>query len=480
MFKHKPSKLKYRSDTITLDEIHRDLMVKLDSNYKKLEYLSKTRELIVDYYEKVSGHQYDINNIENNENEYENKNKKNVNDEYFDIDELNKEKNVEEESESEYYYESEKKCKSGDIYENKEKENKEKENKEKESKEIESKEKENNKNGSDDGEEEDVNVSIFSSDPSSKLKLLNLLSRKNRKAKKPVKKRKNETSDVGSKSIFQFFVQQDNIENREENKGENKEENKFQKKGQESFFEKLNRAELQEKFLFIVDKTYACSHVKVHKSNICDKCNIEKTLFLSEGCYICKKCGETENTVMENENNNYKETNYEKQKYPYKKINHLKEKLNQFQSKETADVPDKIYEIIMNDLRKKKMIAETITPMQIRTILKKHRQTNYYEHLQQIYCKVTNSPPITLSRDTEAQIVTMFQSIQEPFQRHRSDGRSNFLSYYYVLNKLFRIIGLEQHSLFFPLLKSKDKLREQDLIWAKICRDMNWRFHSSF
>lgn len=452
MFKHKPSKLKYRSDTITLDEIHKDLMKKMDTNYKKLEYLSKTRELIVDYYEKLSGNHYDISN-DDNEN---NKNIKKSNDEYFNIDELNNKINSEEENE--YYFEKDEvKC----------------------DKNVEMNERRCvNEDVDDNG---DVNISIFSADPSSDLRILNLMSRKNRKTKKPVKKRKVDNAELGSKSIFQFFAQNEKPEKTEDekNKAENN-EIESSKKNHDNFFEKLNRAELQEKFLFIVDKTYACNHVKVQKSNMCYKCNIEKTLFLSEGCYICKKCGETENTVMENENNNYKETNYEKQKYPYKKINHLKEKLNQFQSKETADVPDKIYEIIMYDLRKKKTNPETITPAQIRSILKKHRQTNYYEHLQQIYCKVTNSPPITLSRDTEAQIINMFQTMQEPFQRHRPDGRSNFLSYYYVLNKLFRIIGLEQHSLFFPLLKSKEKLREQDFIWAKICRDMNWRFHSSF
>ena len=72
------------------------------------------------------------------------------------------------------------------------------------------------------------------------------------------------------------------------------------------------------------------------------------------------------------------------------------------------------------------------------------------------------------------------QAMQEAFQRHRPDVRSNFLSYYYVLNKLFKIVGLEQHSSFFQLLKSKEKLREQDDIWEKICRDMKWNFFSSF
>jgi hypothetical protein len=69
--------------------------------------------------------------------------------------------------------------------------------------------------------------------------------------------------------------------------------------------------------------------------------------------------------------------------------------------------------------------------------------------------------------------------MQESFQKYCPRHRSNFLSYSYVLNKLFRIVGLEKHSRFFGLLKSKEKLRDQDAIWAKICKDMKWKFFSS-
>jgi uncharacterized Zn finger protein (UPF0148 family) len=457
MFKHKPSKLKYRSDTITLDEIHKDLMNKMDSNYQKLEYLSKTRDLIVDYYEKLSGNQYDINCIDEEVNKCNPKN--------FELVDIKKEiEQCTNENETQQENIFSLRNRSNDN------ENNEENNENNESCDDYYNMQNNNNDDCNDCEEnkneDNVNISIFSSNPGDELRLLNEMSRKHRKTKKPVKKRKGGGNDVCGKSIFQFFSNGDKEEESLTNDCDD-------------VLEKMNRAKLQEKFLFIVDKSFACSHVKVQKNIICDKCNKEKVLFSSEGNYICKNCGETENIVMETENNNYKETNYEKQKYPYKKINHLKEKLNQFQSKETADVPDEIYDIIMSDLRKKRTNPETVDPLTIRTILKKHRQTNYYEHLQQIYCKVTNSPPITLSRDIEATIIQKFQCMQESFQKHRPEGRSNFLSYYYVLNKLFKIIGLEKHSLFFPLLKSKEKLRDQDNIWAKICRDMNWTFYSS-
>jgi hypothetical protein len=442
-FKARPNKLKYRSDTTTLDEIHKDLMKKLDSNYKKLEYLSQAGDLIVDYYEKLSGHQYDQNSEKV---------------EYVDINNINTENKSISNSFCSKETSSIKKSKKNNNENENENEN------------------ENNSDSDSDSNiasdsDEKVDLLVSSSND---LKLLNLLSRQSRKAKKPIKKRKIITSDPGCKSIFQFLAQPEEEEKKDNN------ENNESVNTREEILARLNRAELQEKFLFIIDKNYACGKVKTQKSVICSRCNIEKILFTTEGCYICKKCGETEHIVMENENNNNKESAFEKQKYPYKKINHLKEKLNQFQSKETADVPDEIYDMIINDLKKKRLRQDLVSPADIKAILKKNRQTNYYEHLQQIYCKITGSPPITLSRETETTIINMFQAMQEPFQKHRPDERSNFLSYAYVLNKLFRIIGLEQHSKFFYLLKSKEKLRDQDNIWAKICKDMNWRFFSSF
>lgn len=414
-FRPRPNKVKHLVVVQTLDELHKKKMSDLGSNFDKLEYISKTGDLLVNYYDIVAGAYY---NSETGDGDTE-----------TNLDEI-----------------------SENIV--------------------------NTCDGDEDGdgdEQIEDRITFNSIDASSELKALNLLSQKNRKAKKPIKKRRAEKNIGGNKTIFQFFssepsqIEQSGLkQSSEENKPDNKLTN-------------VNRASLAEKFRTIIDKNYACTKVKNSKIVYCSvHPDVEKTPNSSEGCYTCKICGETEHIIMESETVNHKDTNNEKQKYPYKKINHLKEKLNQFQSKETADVPDTIYDKINAELKKCRIRPEMATPLQIKSILKKNRSTNYYEHLQQIYCKITNSPPVTLSRDLEEQIITMFQYMQDSFQSHCPKYRSNFLSYSYVLNKLFRIKGFERHAKFFGLLKSKEKLREQDSIWAKICKDMGWKFHSSF
>jgi hypothetical protein len=298
---------------------------------------------------------------------------------------------------------------------------------------------------------------------SDRLVELNLLSQQSRKIKNPVKKRRAPPQSTGATSILNYFAIQDNV---------------IQPEVETKVI--VNKALLQEKYLYLTDKTYACGKSKTSKIIYCTTCNLEKILCQSDAYYVCGKCGETEYIMIENEISNHKEINEKQQKYPYKKVNHLKEKLNQFQSKESSDVSDEICNIVINDLKKKRVDRKRCVPPDVMAILRKHRFTTYYEHLQQIYCKISGSTPITLSREVEETIINMFQTMQDSFHKHCPESRSNFLSYSYVLNKLFRILNMEDHAKYFALLKSKEKLRDQDIIWNKICKEMDWKFYSSF
>ena len=47
------------------------------------------------------------------------------------------------------------------------------------------------------------------------------------------------------------------------------------------------------------------------------------------------------------------------------------------------------------------------------------------------------------------------------------------LSYSYVLHKFVELLGLNEYKACFPLLKSRAKLHEQDLIWRNIYKNSN-------
>jgi hypothetical protein len=240
-----------------------------------------------------------------------------------------------------------------------------------------------------------------------------------------------------------------------------------------------NKASLFNEYMRYVNHT-TTSIDKKDKLKLCSTCGIEKKIMQSEGICVCTKCGEAEPIIIESEMLSHKDTVIEKVHYPYKRINHFMEWLNQFQAKESTDIPEQVYVDIRAELKKQKITnVNQISTKRVRIILKKLKYSEHYEHTIYIVCRLTGKTPPTLSRETEEKIKTMFKQIQEPFMRHCPPSRINFLSYSYVLHKIFKIIKLEKYTAFFELLKSKEKLRSQEEMWKKICDDLKWPFYSS-
>lgn len=154
--------------------------------------------------------------------------------------------------------------------------------------------------------------------------------------------------------------------------------------------------------------------------------------------------------------------------------------LSQMQAKESTDIPENVYSLIISEIKKNRIINNSnLTPGKMKSILKKLNLQHYYEHIPFILSKITGKPPPTISRATEEKIKNMFDEMQKPFQKHCPKNRTNFLSYSYVLRKLFQLLELDDLASYCSLLKNRTKLREQDKLWEKICIDLKWQFHPS-
>ncbi|AYV78614.1 MAG: late transcription factor VLTF3-like protein [Edafosvirus sp.] len=154
--------------------------------------------------------------------------------------------------------------------------------------------------------------------------------------------------------------------------------------------------------------------------------------------------------------------------------------MNQIQAKESTEIPKNVYDRIISEFKRNKIKnIQMISIPKMKTILKKLRLQQYYEHIPHIISKMTGRPPPTLSREVEEKIKVMFRSIQEPFTKYCPKDRTNFLSYSYVLHKFFQLLEMDEFVQYFPLLKSREKLRLQDKIWKRICDDLKWQFYPS-
>jgi hypothetical protein len=194
-----------------------------------------------------------------------------------------------------------------------------------------------------------------------------------------------------------------------------------------------------------------------------------------EGVLICNSCFVNLPYLIENEKPSYKEPPKEVCFYAYKKINHFKEILAQFQGKETTLIPVYVIERIKQQIKKERIGLEQLTYYKTKDMLKKIESNKYYEHIAFIKNKLGIKPPV-FTPELEDTLCNLFMEIQAPYAKTCPDYRVNFLNYYYVLFKFCELLGETQYLNEIPLLKDREKLIEQDETWKKMCIELNWEF----
>jgi len=229
-------------------------------------------------------------------------------------------------------------------------------------------------------------------------------------------------------------------------------------------------------YLYNTDDTKVKNYI-IENIDICNQCGKILTLMHIESYLLCEDCGYTEKIIINSDKTSYKDPPRETSYFAYKRINHFNEWLAQFQAKESNDITDYIYNQILKELNKDKVFdIKKISYKQIRDILKKLKLNKYYENIPHIINIINGEKAPELNRQQEEQLRIMFKEIQQPFMKNCPEDRKNFLSYSYVLHKFCQLIELDDFLIYFPLLKSREKLQQQDRIWNKICNDLKWQF----
>jgi hypothetical protein len=231
-----------------------------------------------------------------------------------------------------------------------------------------------------------------------------------------------------------------------------------------------------QKYLINIDETFLDINSFVYSSDVCRFCfKGELIPIYDEGVLICNFCSRNVKYLIENEKPSYKEPPKEVCFYAYKKINHFKEVLSQFQGKETTQIPHEVINSLKNQIKKERINYKNLTYYETKTLLKKIGYSKYYEHINFIKHKLGIPPPI-ISQELEEILCNFFIEIQYPYAKYCPDYRINFLHYYYVLYKFFELLGQNHYLIEIPMLKDRIKLIEQDSIWKKICDELDWEY----
>jgi len=230
------------------------------------------------------------------------------------------------------------------------------------------------------------------------------------------------------------------------------------------------------KYLSNLDESFIDINKYIYNNDVCQICHHGELIPIDhEGIMVCNNCHKHVQYLVENEKPSYKEPPKEACFYAYKRINHFREILAQFQAKETTQIPEEVLENIKNQIRKERIELSQLNNKKAKEILKKLGYNKFYEHIPFIKDKLGIKPPV-MTQELEESLCNLFMEIQGPYAKFCPDDRVNFLNYYYTVYKLCELLDQVQFLPYFPMLKDREKRIEQDDIWKKICGELNWEF----
>ena len=296
--------------------------------------------------------------------------------------------------------------------------------------------------------------------------------------KNTLRKYKNDHTDYlldNSKYIFSYFEEKKNVS---QGKSKTKLLNEFFniETNNEDKTNVNNNNELLNKYMQNVDPMCLNFTSYINVQDICTKCHQGELIYIeNEGISVCNTCANFLRVVTDTEKPSYKEPPKEVCYYVYKRINHFKEILAQFQAKETTYVSEEILNNVKNQIKKERISLDELTNEKTKEILKKLGYSNYYEHISFIKEKLGIKPPV-MTPELEEKLCNLFLQIQAPYSKFCPKDRVNFLNYYFTIYKLCELINHREFLNYFPMLKDRDKRIEQDDIWKKICQELNWQF----
>jgi hypothetical protein len=299
---------------------------------------------------------------------------------------------------------------------------------------------------------------------------------------KKLKDKKKKYYLKNSKYIFEYFENKKNINEKiKNNLSKNNLIGEFFKiKNNDNDILQNNdkNKNIVQNYLSNIDDSFINLNLYINNTDYCMVCGVGELIIVEDdGVLLCNHCFKNIPYLVENEKPSYKEPPKEVCFNAYKRLNHWKEILSQFQGKETTQISNDIIEKIKQQMKKERInINENeLTDIKIKEILKKLNLNKYYEHIAFIKNKL-GIKPLTMAIELEETLCNLFIELQSPYAKHVPGYRVNFLNYYYVLYKLCELLGETQYLKHIPMLKDRYKLIEQDMIWFGMCKTLNWEY----
>lgn len=155
----------------------------------------------------------------------------------------------------------------------------------------------------------------------------------------------------------------------------------------------------------------------------------------------------------------------------YKRIHHWHERISQLLLQESA-IPHEHFVKIAERLLDGSFTV--INKDVIRGVLRSLNMQLYIEKWLQIIQRCTGIEPPKPGSQLLMMLDSSFIELQEPFKHYKAGARKNFLNYNYVFCRLFQRLGCTLFCMFFPLIKSRQKLKALDEMWEGMVGSCGW------
>ena len=214
---------------------------------------------------------------------------------------------------------------------------------------------------------------------------------------------------------------------------------------------------------------------------VCKACGGARVVVDREAMMVCVDCGVT-TSFLDQSCKTLTYTQLHEQFSPsgsfaYEPMNHFTEFLKQLQAKQDTEIPQRVLDLVAAGFRTARITRQRdMTPDKVRALLKQHDLAHMYDHRFKICQMLGGMPAPSFPEELETQLKHMFREVQAPWLKFKPPDRKNFLSYNYTLYKFCQLRGEDGYLQYFTLLKGRDKLRNQDVMWKKICDELAWQF----
>jgi len=155
----------------------------------------------------------------------------------------------------------------------------------------------------------------------------------------------------------------------------------------------------------------------------------------------------------------------------YKRIHHWHERISQLLLMESRIPMDHMLAIAERLLDGS---HTSINKDSIRAVLRSLGLQVYIEKWLQIIHRCTDIAPPAPGPVLLQKLDTLFLELQRPFSAKKTEVRRNFLNYNYVFCRLFQKLHCAQYCMFFPLIRSKHKLKCLDDMWSEMATSLGW------